>query len=503
MLTAMPTTLTRPAAGDAALVRRAAVGDEAACSLIFRRYHPRLELYCRSITRNDADAQDAAQSAMTKAFTALRRRPPESALRPWLFRIAHNEAISLMRRRRPEAEIGEEHPQAAHGPLETIELREEVRAVLDDVSRLAPRARQALLLRELAELDYAAVAGVLGISTGGARQAVFEARLALQDDRAGREAPCERVRLELSACEGRKRPTRSIRGHLRGCSSCRSWSLAQQQRRRALSLAPGLGLPLAAESAWAWLAGLFGGGSAVAGGVAVTPAVTGVGLGGAGAKLAAGMAAVAAGLAPVAAPHRTPSREADTAKRTTVASAAPQLVAVGDTGGGTAAAQPAASVSGRSVAATTAPAAAREVRSDGAEPSGGPGKRSDSAQAPGIIPRRSERTRAAEGRSADRPHSPGTQTDPVTRDAGREISTNRERQAGDGSRRTAERTATSEPTRSSGRRSSPRASSRETGSEVPAMDPVGSTGEATVPSEGTSPVAVVPEPSAAVVEPDG
>ena len=66
---------------DDVLARRVARGDEAACSALFHRYHPRLELYCRSITRNDADAQDAAQTALTKAFAALRAREPERATR--------------------------------------------------------------------------------------------------------------------------------------------------------------------------------------------------------------------------------------------------------------------------------------------------------------------------------------------------------------------------------------------------------------------------------------
>ena len=43
-------------------------------------------------------------------------------------------------------------------------------------------------------------------------------------DRAGREAPCEGIRQELSAGDARRRPTRRARGHLRGCSACRSWS---------------------------------------------------------------------------------------------------------------------------------------------------------------------------------------------------------------------------------------------------------------------------------------
>src|SRR5689334_11786537 len=94
--------------GDDALGRRAARGEQAAYSALHERYARRVELYCRSIVRHDEDARDAAQSALAKAFLALDGRPHGAPLRPWLFRIAHNEAVSALRRRVPQAELGEE-----------------------------------------------------------------------------------------------------------------------------------------------------------------------------------------------------------------------------------------------------------------------------------------------------------------------------------------------------------------------------------------------------------
>ena len=237
---------------DETLARRATGGDDDAFAQLYDRYRVRLEAYCRGILRHDEDARDAAQNALAAAFLALRRGTCPETFRPWLFRIAHNEAISVLRRRRVSDELPDTLPGSSHGPADTLELREELTAVLAAVRELAPGARSALLLRELAGLDYPEVAQVLGTTAGGARQAVFEARVALQDDRRGRGTECDVIRRELSAHDGRRRQARHIRGHLRGCGSCRDWSRAQRQRRQRLALG-GMSIPFTG-----WLAGAVG-----------------------------------------------------------------------------------------------------------------------------------------------------------------------------------------------------------------------------------------------------
>src|ERR687886_2124128 len=90
---------------EAPLRSRAARGDPAAFAAVYERHHQALYRYCRSILHNDEDARDALQSAMTRAFAALRTETRDFELRPWLFRIAHNEAISLLRRRRETQDV--------------------------------------------------------------------------------------------------------------------------------------------------------------------------------------------------------------------------------------------------------------------------------------------------------------------------------------------------------------------------------------------------------------
>src|SRR4029453_19279342 len=78
-------------AGDDRLVRLAAIGNGCAFATIYQKHHQGLSRYSHTILGNDADAQDALQNTMLKALRALPGERRELALKPWLYRIAHNE----------------------------------------------------------------------------------------------------------------------------------------------------------------------------------------------------------------------------------------------------------------------------------------------------------------------------------------------------------------------------------------------------------------------------
>ena len=203
---------------DAVLARRAAAGDDDAFDKLYVRYQPRLEAYCRSIVRHDEDARDAVQNAMTKALVALRRDTDPANVQGWLFRIAHNEAISLFRRRRPTSELVDVVYDGRPGPASDLLLREELRATLAGVRALPTNLQHPLLLRELAGLSYGQVAEVVGGTPAAARKAVFDARTALSADRAGRDEACSVIRQSLSEGDGRRRRARVVRSHLQRTS---------------------------------------------------------------------------------------------------------------------------------------------------------------------------------------------------------------------------------------------------------------------------------------------
>jgi RNA polymerase sigma factor (sigma-70 family) len=136
---------------ETALRSSAVRGDRAAFTALYERHHQGLYRYCRSILRQDADARDALQNTMAKAFAALEREERDFELRPWLFRIAHNESISIIRRREATAELD---PTWTLGPdtvVHQVEDRERLGHLYADLADLPERQRAALVLRELSQ----------------------------------------------------------------------------------------------------------------------------------------------------------------------------------------------------------------------------------------------------------------------------------------------------------------------------------------------------------------
>jgi len=254
---------------DERLARFAASGSEAAFSVIFERHHEALHRYCHSIVGNGHDAADALQNTMVKALRALPGETREINLKPWLYRIAHNESISLLRARRPDSDL-ETATHVGDLAAETVvESRERLRDLTADLAQLTEQQRGALLMRELGGLPFADVAGALAVSSAAAKQSVYEARCALQAMQEGRAMDCDLVRRALS--DGDKRTLRAMkmRGHLRACAGCRDFEMALHHRPAQLAaLAPPLPLALAATMLQNILGGAGHGGGGLAAGLA-------------------------------------------------------------------------------------------------------------------------------------------------------------------------------------------------------------------------------------------
>jgi len=244
---------------DDTLRATAARGDADAFGTIYERHHQPLYRYCRSILGHDEDARDALHNTMAKAWEALRRDEPDVPLRPWLFRIAHNEAVSLLRGRRAHGELDETHPIPASTMEETFDLRERLADLEADLAALPERQRSALVLRELCGLGHDEIAAVLVMSSATARQTIYEARLALHEAAAGRQMTCAAVQRALSDGDGRTRRRRRIRGHLRTCHACSSFEgLLRQRPGQLAALVP----PLPTAASVGLLARLLSHGSA-------------------------------------------------------------------------------------------------------------------------------------------------------------------------------------------------------------------------------------------------
>jgi RNA polymerase sigma factor (sigma-70 family) len=253
---------------DELLARLVGRGSERAFAALYERHHQSLYRYCRSIVRDEHDAQDALQSTMMHAYAALSAKERDLSVRAWLFRIAHNESISLLRKRGRDCQLGDSQDPVGADLEATVQTRARLTALVADLRELPERQRAALIMRELGGLRLQEIAGALSISPAGAKQALFEARNSLREIAEGREMLCDGVREALSAHDRRVLRGRRIRAHLRACEDCRAFQTAIGARESDLRLlAPVLPGPIAGTILGGLLAGSgshFGGGGGVA-----------------------------------------------------------------------------------------------------------------------------------------------------------------------------------------------------------------------------------------------
>jgi RNA polymerase sigma factor (sigma-70 family) len=279
-------------ASDDRLAQMVGSGHEEAFTALYNRYHQRLYRYCRSMLGNDSDAQDALQSTLAGAFAALAQGRRAAPVRPWLYRIAHNESISIMRRRRPEVEITEAHITPAASAAEIAEERSRLAGLMADLAALTERQRAALVMRELGGLSHAEIATALTIDMPAAKQTIFEARRSLQEFAEGRAMVCDEVCQAISAGGGRTLRGRRVRAHLRDCGRCQAFAAAIPARTRDLkAIAPPLAAPAAISILRRAVASTSSHGGAGGAGVAAGTAGKAVGMVTAG-KALAGAAAV-------------------------------------------------------------------------------------------------------------------------------------------------------------------------------------------------------------------
>jgi RNA polymerase sigma factor (sigma-70 family) len=257
---------------DATIARRAAGGSKRALAAVFERYHQDLYRYCAAILGNPEDAQDAVQNTMVKVLRALPGEKRELKLKPWLYRIAHNEAVDLIRARAATDPIDAEALAGSGGPADEVETRRRLRQLIADIAELPERQRGALVMREMSGLSYDQIGEALQTSPAVARQTIYEARLGLRQMSEGREMPCAEAMRAISDDDGRVLRRRDIRSHLRQCESCRAFRAEIAERRHEFAVLA----PLPAAISAGMLQGLLGG---AGGGTGATGGVAGVAAG--------------------------------------------------------------------------------------------------------------------------------------------------------------------------------------------------------------------------------
>jgi len=280
----------------AALVRQ---GHESAFVAIYDRHHRGLIAFCRHMLSSKEEAEDALQHTFLAAYKALTGtgRPPKT-LKPWLYTIAHNRCVSMLRARRAHEPADDRNDGLADpGLADVVQRRADLRDLLGDLHRLPEDQKAALVLFEMGDFSHADIAETLSVTREKVKALVFQAREGLLRARTARDTPCAEIRRDLSS-RTRALPRRGVvRGHLDRCPACAAFDLEVRRQRASLALI----LPVvpSLELKASVLGPMLGGGATIAGGGALIAGGSGAGgiaLGGAGAA-GAGAGAGAAGTA--------------------------------------------------------------------------------------------------------------------------------------------------------------------------------------------------------------
>ena len=249
---------------DARLVDRVRRGNELAFEVLYDRYSSRILSFCRHMLGSHEEAEDAVQHTFLAAYRNIVEGEREINLKPWLFTIARNRCISMIRARHEQP--ADELEVSTAGLSEEVEQRAELRDLVRDVGELPVEQRMALLLTELSDLSHPEIATVVGCPAPKVKALVFQARANLLQRREAREKPCREVRADIASLRGRAVRRGVIRRHLSACPGCTAFWNETRRQRELLSLAlpvvPTLALKERALAATGALGGGGGGGAA-------------------------------------------------------------------------------------------------------------------------------------------------------------------------------------------------------------------------------------------------
>jgi len=164
---------------DADLIRQAMRGGVEAYNLLVSRWEKRVYNYLLRIARNREDALDLAQDVFLKAYRNLRKLDDPGRFAPWLYRIAHNEAYSMFRKRRPETGMEETAPEVTGtgitvggSPVFPIELSLAVAGALD---RLTADQREAVVLKIYQGFKFEEISEILSCPVSTVKSRLYTA----------------------------------------------------------------------------------------------------------------------------------------------------------------------------------------------------------------------------------------------------------------------------------------------------------------------------------------
>ncbi len=179
---------------EGALVDLALQGDRVAFTELVRRYEGRIFRLARRITRNEQDAEDVMQDTFLKAYTHMDSFKRESKFYTWIVRIAVNESLMKLRKRKSDKSVSLDEPIDTGDDIMVREVavweenpeerysQEEIGRILEEaVESLRPIFKTVFLLRDVEELSTEETAEALDLSIPAVKSRLLRARLQLRE----------------------------------------------------------------------------------------------------------------------------------------------------------------------------------------------------------------------------------------------------------------------------------------------------------------------------------
>jgi len=172
---------------DLELVKRCLKGEDAAWEVLLKVHTHKIYSLCYRFTGHPEDAEDLTQEVFIKVFRTLKSYDPlQAKFSTWVNRIARNHLVDHYRRTRSDrvtSALDETMPIAdgsSRGrPAGVVESRERREKLQEGLSKLSPDLREAVILRDLQDLDYAEIAQVLEVPEGTVKSRINRGRLEL------------------------------------------------------------------------------------------------------------------------------------------------------------------------------------------------------------------------------------------------------------------------------------------------------------------------------------
>ncbi len=169
-------------AGDERLVQACLQGDRRAFEELLARYEKPVYNVALRMLRSPEDAQDITQTVFLKAFENLQSYDVSHKFYSWIYRIAINEAINLLRRKDRQSDpLGEEHAAAEPGPAAAAGLAETGESIQAALSDLSAEYRTVIVLKYFVDCSYAEMSQILEIEEKTVKSRLFTARQRLKD----------------------------------------------------------------------------------------------------------------------------------------------------------------------------------------------------------------------------------------------------------------------------------------------------------------------------------